>query len=222
MVYKYVSSKRIIDVLYDEGVKTTDWEGRISGWCLKALKSLNCMRVLWDMPVTVMVKDYKIRVPDELDSIRSIEINKQKMYELRKSRPIEREESMYLRSYNISNGNINFAFTDKEVTINGTFYPLDFEPTLGVYFPLYPDLNEVEDYLKFYCLRRIILRGYIHPMYSFNILNNTTNINIITEDARKAAKRSVNAMNAEQRRRISDTLVRMDVSPNIDVNRLFY
>lgn len=222
MVYRYISSKNIIAEIYDEGIKTTDWEGRIANWCLKAIRKLNCIRVLWERPIPITVNDYTVKISDYIHSIRSIEYNKQKMYEIRKTRPIERDEPLYLRSYTITNGNINFAFTDKEVTINTLYYPIEYDEKTKAYFPLYPDLEEVAEYLKLYCIRNIMLRGYEHPRYSFNVLNNETNINILAEKARKAARKKVNQMNNEERRRISDILTTMDTPSNVDVTKLFW
>ena len=221
MVYKYKSSKEIIGSLYDEGVKTSDWEGRIAAWCLKAIKGLNCIKTKWDVSSTTKINDYKIIIPDTIDEIQSISIGKNKFYEIRKTRPIEREETNYLQNYQILNGEIRFAITDTEVTINARVYPISFDAETRTHFPLFPDLEEVEEYLKLYCLRRIILRGYVHPMYSFNILNNKTNINVLTDEAKRKARFAINAMNNEQRRRVSDIMVRMDTSPNIDTNYLF-
>jgi len=221
MVYKYKSSREIIGSLYDEGVKTSDWEGRIAAWCLKAIKGLNCIRTKWDISHSIKIVDYKIPISDTIDEIMSISIGTDKFYEIRKTRPIERDETNYARNYQVLNGEIRFAVTDVDVTVNARIYPIEFDADTRSHFPLYPDLEEVEEYLKLYCLRRIILRGYVHPLYSFNILNNQTNINVLTSEARKKARFAINAMNNEQRRRVSDIMTRMDTSPNIDANRLF-
>lgn len=221
MVYKYISSKKIIALLYDEGVKTTDWEGRIPNWCLKALKAIANNKTLWRVPVTLTIKDYKLVFPEELDAIESIEFNGRKMYEVRKNRRIGKDKPEYRMDYMIQNGNIEFAITDREVTINGLYYPIDYDESTGIYYPLYPNVDAVEDYLKFYCLRNIILRGYVHPMYSFNILNNETNINVLLKESKRQAKRALNTIGKEERRRLANIVMRADSDHNIDVTRLF-
>lgn len=221
MVYKYISSRHIIAELYDTGIKTTDWEGRVGIWAMKAIRKLNSRRLLWEEPIPFTVKDYTIKITRAVDSIRSIERNGRKMYEIRKSRSIERNEPLYALSYTISNGNINFSFTDEEVVVNAAFYPIEYDPETNLNYPLYPDLEEVNEYLTLYCLRNIMLRGYEHPRYSFNVLNNETNINVLTEQARKRARKKVNQMNTEERRRISDILTTMDVPSDIDSTKLF-
>lgn len=220
-VYKYKSSKNIISLLYDEGIKSSDSEGRVAGWCLRAIKTLRSTRTRFKIPVKVMIKDYTISIPEELDQIHSIEMNGLKLHEIYKHKSILRDVSGYERSYTISNGKINFSITNVEVVINGSYYPIEFDPVSQSYFPLYPDKDSVEDYLVLYCTRRMMLRGYNHPMYSFKELNHQTNINMLVERAKKSAKIEVDSMSLEERRIISDTIIRPDVDFNLDITNLF-
>ena len=57
MVYKYVSSKNILYAIYDLGMKSSDWEGRLPNWIYKAVKDLNCYRTLYDSSVPVEITD---------------------------------------------------------------------------------------------------------------------------------------------------------------------
>lgn len=221
MVYKFKSASRIVFELYDEGIKSTDSNGRIATWCLKALKALNVSKTRFQSSATIKIVDYTVTIPNEIDTIDSIECNGVKLYEIRKTRPIERENIVYTNSYAIDNGKINFSMTDVDVTINGKVYPIEFDAEFNGFFPLYPDIEEVEEYLKLYCIRRMILRGYNHPHYSFNVVNNQTNINILVDKAKRTAKLRINQMSGEQRRRIANMLTRADVNPQLDVTRLF-
>lgn len=75
--------------------------------------------------------------------------------------------------------------------------------------PLLPDLHEVIEACKFYMLRRILMRGYVHPIYDLTSQNQFSNVNIIYEgmDRRGGLKRAarVQATNidADIRRQMS-------------------
>ncbi len=221
MVYKYISTKNIINALYDEGVKSTDFEGRIPAWSANALKALNCYKIYYESPVEVKIVDYKVKVPDVVESIKSIEYKGKKLYEIRKNRPIEKDGMEYERCYVISNGYIEFSFTDVTVILNVKTIPIEYDVQYNMYFPLMPDKIDVLTYLTYYCLRKLMVRGYKHPFYNLDINNGNTNINFLVDRSKRAAVLSINRMNNEQRRRISNILSRADVSPKVDLTRLF-
>lgn len=221
MVYKYVSSRKIVYSLYDLGVKTTDWEGRIPNWVYKALRGLNCYRAYHLASVPATVVDYKITIPEVVESIQSIEIDGVKLFEVRKNRPIGKEDMIYIRCYTIQNGFIEFGQTDVDVVINAKIFPVAYDAELDTYFPMYPDKEDVEEYLVFACLRRILLRGYVHPIYNLNNNNGETNVNFIVERLKKKARASINRMNNEERRTIGNILVNAYTDQDLDVTRLF-
>ena len=84
------------------------------------------------------------------------------------------------------NGNMFFEFESGDIDL---FYHY-----LGTSnnLPLLPDLYEVIEACKFYLLKRILMKGYIHPVYDLTSQNQFANVNIIYEgmDRRGGLKRA--------------------------------
>lgn len=97
------------------------------------------------------------------------------------------------------NGYIDLPFETGELTIYFQKLPEESDPQTGMYFPLVPDDENVQEAITWYILMNMLYRGYIHPILSLTSANRYINPGLQWDYYKPIARNSASSPDREQR-----------------------
>ena len=223
MVYNYVSGRVAVAMLYNDlGVNSSGWEANAPRWIMNALSKLGSIKNLEKTTETIKIVDNLGELPFHMRRIDAIFYENEPVTILHfngriKNRPIDGQHVCQ-----IINGQIEFDLPIAELTINYRKLPVAYDDELNVYFPLIPDLIEVQIYVTYYLLYNIMILGFKHPVFSFDSRNPDTNITkvlaIYEKQARSKISRISNAERIEIAKIMGNFLTDYDTYSHHDIN----
>lgn len=104
--------------------------------------------------------------------------------------------------------NGNWVYTD--VPEDGTYYlrykafPLEFDEQDMVYYPLIYNEGVLKQAIKYYIMKNILMRGYVHPIMNLRDNNPFTNAALAYNNIRIRARNKCNKFNNDRRNTIVD------------------
>lgn len=76
MIHKYISSKVLIEKIYDEyNIQSSDFVTRLSTWTLNVLRQIKIKQIYVIKNIEIEYQDYRIQIPQEIDKIYGVIIN---------------------------------------------------------------------------------------------------------------------------------------------------
>lgn len=219
MIYKLISANNVIANVQDTfNIDDSDWIGRGGNWIAKGLTDLGVMSELKVISHKSKASEYLIELPCDIKSLEAIEIDGLRIYrsnQLRDAREDGSHQPYDVITYTVLGDGyiqletVNEYFKEVEVIVHFKSLPIQLFKPWGVYLPLVPDIDVVQDALGLYILIKILGRGYSHNVFSLNSQNPATNPYIqyygITgkDGIRKKARIKIKSMDKDARERVS-------------------
>lgn len=226
MIYNFVSGKLIIAKMYDEfNIKSRDWELRSPKWIADAMKYLNIRTSFKEVVVEVEFDNYEIELPCNIRALRGIVINGKRLHKSTVvGHQITNQEvgfySQDTRYYNLSDGKAIVEYKSGTAKVVYWALPVEWDDVLSMWIPKVPDIPEVQENIAWYVLKIILARGYVHPIYSLTTGGELNNPALMWERTKRRAKNRANAMDADTRSIMAETLSNFLVNPQSDIDDL--
>lgn len=166
---RIISSYTIISDIYrDLDITYTDWENDALEWIGRAVKRINSPKVLHKGIIEEKVVDFRWKIDSCLEAIRLIEYKNQKLSKGssvghyttgNKVKTSVQQEIRLTRDFYVENFDyLNFSFEKGDIKVHGSWLPVDEKG-----YPLIPTVEEYRDYLNYYILEKLLLKGWKHP-----------------------------------------------------------
>ncbi len=227
MTSNLISSKVCIARLYDQ--YNIDFSGvipRIPNWIYQALNKLDAIQSLIDVKEDATVSNYKCEVPARMKELVAVE------YEGFRLPNIEEINSKYednigilqhLREKYERNGNyIITTFEEGDIVFYYKAYPLEFDDTYNVYFPLIEENEDLLEAIDSYILKTLLQRGHIIPALSLKENNEFTNPALRFETLKRVVRNSLLHITSDLRfelhKEITTFLTRNNYHDSIEFN----
>lgn len=115
----------------------------------------------------------------------------------------ENKEQPY---YYISNGWIHTNIESGTIHLRYKSLPIIFDSTINMDVPLIYNNASLKHYLKVYCMKQMLIRGYKHPVLSLNNNNPYTNPAIELDRIRIQTRVSCNKFSKDRRENIANII----------------
>lgn len=227
MIYNRISSKYFVASVTDRfNIKDFDFEPRVPFWVGRALQRIKVYNLLEPKKLKTDIIDYKVKLPCHLKLVERIVYDGQPLYS---NQIINRVNVNDIENLNSTlknvigqtksvefdgNGYAIFSFEEGEIEIYYLGMPVEYDERTNTYFPEIPDNEQLKDCIEWFILMSMLMRGYIHPIYSLSD-RSVANINgtivsnnpmIMFEATKKAARNSVQSMSPVEREMVSQLL----------------
>lgn len=163
MIYKNKSSKEIVRKLYtDFGIKESSYVNYMMEWIGEALNMIGNTTQFVPKTAELTVADNRVELPCDFQKNLTVEYDGEKLLQS-ESRTTD-EEYNYSSSeyYYLIPNYIVTSFESGTIKIYYDAFPVDDEG-----FPLMPDEVHYKEALTFYCLYKLLGRGYQHPVFNY-------------------------------------------------------
>jgi hypothetical protein len=224
MQINFISATNIISELYDEfNIKSDDWIGRVPNWIYKALnyyKNNKCyiteilegniidnMIVLPDYPgeIKLLLIDNEILINSDISKLYYTNLDNIRISTLK---------------YSIEN---NILYLEKNIGNYKLYYhtiPIEFNEKFQIFVPKIPNRPYVIDNIKWFVLKNILSRGYIHPVYSLGNRNQEYDPNIKWQQSIIKARVDLSTISKEDRNDLVNINTTFLNAPNYITNKV--
>ena len=129
-----------------------------------------------------------------------------------------RVETILSEKQNIINDSPTFTIDNNYIRVNiehGTYkirykcIPFIYDREDDIYYPLIYDVEELRQSVKYYVLKHMLLRGYIHPILNLKENNKYTNPALAYDSLRFRVRTACNKFSSERRDNLTDILTKM-------------
>ena len=219
MIYRLISASNVIANVQDTfNIDDSDWIGRAANWLNKGLSDLGVISELTVIQHMTKATDYRIELPCDLKSLEGVEIKGRRIYRSNQMRNARNDNNAYdydVISYTVQGDNyIQLEtdwehFKDVDTIVHFKSLPVEVFKPFGIYLPLVPNIDTVQDALALYIFIKILNRGYRHQVFSLESNNPATNPYIqyygVTgkDGVRKKARIKIKSMDKDARERVS-------------------
>jgi len=133
---------------------------------------------------------------------------------------INTEETKY--TYTLNNGWLHLDIEEGNLTLAYASMPIDLDVDTKLYYPLIPDIEPLKEALRWYIMRLLLYRGYIHPMFNLKDNNPYTNPGMAYDKIKYVARAKCNTMNLDRRKNLANVMnefvKQQDISFNHSMN----
>lgn len=112
------------------------------------------------------------------------------------------------------NGNISTSFETGTISVIYKKLPIEYDTNSRLWFPQIPDVEDLLIALDWYILKRLLERGHDVVGYSLNNNNEYTNPALAWDKYKKVAYSSLNPIDFDTRKQLSDTIRNFIVNKN--------
>jgi hypothetical protein len=189
MTYGFINGERVILELIDRyNVETTDWLGRMSKWIEDGIRDLSIGVRLESTKETVVVDNYKFRLPCDIEYVEDIEYKGRKIDRTRNVKHRDEIENRHpdyayqlFPTYSLNGSEWATLESDSEFDRNGeviVYYkriPVEYSNTYNILLPMVPDNHFVIKAIATFCMIKLLYRGYKHPVFTIENNNPATN-----------------------------------------------
>lgn len=163
-----ISSYTIISDIYrDLDLQNSDFENDAIEWIGRAIPRFGGNKVVQKIAIKEKVTNHRLKIPNCVSKIRFIEYNNRKLSKGRSQAhytgnetnvsTIASEEVM--RDFYLENLDyLNFSFESGDIVLHVNKLPVDNDG-----YPLMLDIPEHRDYIFYFILEKMLLRGFKHP-----------------------------------------------------------
>ena len=165
---RIITSYTIVSDLYrDLGLNYSDWENDALEWIGRAVKRINSNKVLHKGVTDEKVVDFRWKLDSCIEDIRYIEYKRTRLVKGTSSAHYigknktktdmqngEVNSPFYVENFDY----LNFSFETGDIKIHADYFPVDDKG-----YPLIVDVEEFRDYLNYYIIEKLLLKGYKHP-----------------------------------------------------------
>ena len=109
-------------------------------------------------------------------------------------------------TYTMSEGWLHLDIEEGTVTLSYASIPIDLDVDSKLYYPLIPDVQPLKDALKWYIMRILLYRGYIHPLFNLKENNPYLNPGMAYDKAAPIARVKCNSMNLDRRKNLANVM----------------
>lgn len=164
----FISSLTLIPkISRDFGLEPSDWVGDFKEYVQEALEYIQCGAGLVLRTTPAYVINFKVVPKCKLEFILAIEYKGKR---LRKSDGLNAADTEFLKGlpsdiYNFyvpEYPGIRTSFSEGEIKIHHLAYTCDEEGG-----PMIPDRIKTKEAITWYCLMKLISRGYTHPIFEY-------------------------------------------------------
>ena len=224
MRIKYISSDIIISGLYDQfNLQSDDWVGRTPNWIYEALRHYRNNKVYIIEAVESTFQDNIILLPQYAGEILLLIVNDQIL--------VNNNTNIEYRNIlnTLTTSNDKYSIADNVVELesnNGTyklFYktlPVEFNDKFQIYCPKVPDKQHVIDNIKWFVLKNILSRGYVHPVYSLGNRNPEYDPNLKWQNTLNKARVQLSEMDNTDRNNIANINMQFITRPSYNTNQV--
>lgn len=151
--------------------------------------------------VTVYGTTTDIRVEDGIeDQLKNVEMD---VSMTRRYEAITITSTPYSEeTYTLVPGGVELSFEEGYIWFHYYKLPYYYNEMIGGMCPYIPDNEKAIECITYYCIKAMIQRGYQHPIYNFNGNNPYTNIGLLYDKSKKAARNNINKWDVDQSQRI--------------------
>lgn len=125
-------------------------------------------------------------------------------------------------TYTINNGWLHFDIEEGTVTISYASMPIDLDVDSKLYYPLIPDVEPLKEALRWYIMRILLYRGYVHPLFNLKENNPYLNPGMAYDKVKPKAQVKCNSMNLDRRKNLTNVMnsfiKQQDTSVNHSMN----
>lgn len=224
MNYNFINGKFIIAKLYDEfNIKSSDWESRAPRWIADALSNLKVFKSMKQVNKPIPIIDNIFKLPCNVKVLRSISVDGIKLDRVLNPTytTTNRLVTNPSNTYFISGDEIHVEYKTGIAVVTFMELPVEWDDEFNMWIPLVPNTFQVIDNVTWYVLKLILARGYIHPLYSLTTNNPLLNPSLLWRDTVKGARLSINSMDSEERKIMSNVLSNFLTNPRADSQELF-
>lgn len=212
MVYRQVSSKRLIGDMFDRfNIDYSGFISRVPNWIHKAMGELDMYQSLLDEALEVEVSEFKAVLPADCYLLLGISYLGTR---LTRTDIINQKTNDYLDSlvasqysYELNNNGYIITTLEECDAEDFIFYykklPVELDSTTSLYFPLIPDNSDLIVALEWYILRSLLERGHKIREYSLTANNLYINPAMAWDKYSKVAKNSVSSLDLDEREELS-------------------
>lgn len=222
MINNSVSVKHLLVSTIDYfNIHSADLIAKAYDWTYEGLRELELYTNLVPcVQANVPVVDYRFSLPCNMQVLTGITYKNQR---LNPARSIRLYDKATLSNYPVSehsyeqlaNGYIQTTFTDDVVDIHYKSIPTEYDNELETDVPLVPDNEYVLKAMRFYLLMRLIMRGYVHPIFKID------DIMQLWEHNKAIAKTKARRMNPGERELVRIAWSSMVINPDAWNNALY-
>lgn len=174
MIYRTVSSKRIISKVYrDFKPSNSNWIVDAIEWIGEAIDVIKCYPALVQKTEEVKVTGYRARIPCDLEVMLGVEYNNMRL---------PRSGGINIQDYQCSCLDNLTCSPDESYILNPNYIQTTFEEgcvkfhykgieTDAEGFPTVPDNTIVQEAISWYIMRQMCLRGFRHQTVDFGMAN---------------------------------------------------
>lgn len=112
--------------------------------------------------------------------------------------------------YYISNGWLHTNVSSGIVHIKYKAIPIVYDSIVNMDVPLIYNHAQLKRYLKFYCMKQILMRGYKHPVFNLTTNNPYTNPALEVDRIRVQTRVACNKFSKDRRNNISSILTSLE------------
>ena len=178
MIYDNISSREVIRRVYiNFNIKTTDWESLTFDWINEAIGLVRAYPMLVDCHQDLTLVSFRAKLPCDLKVLRGVTIDGVRQTVPKVAR-VYAQDSVVLNGdgeqaiYELSKtGYIISSNETGTIRIHYKAFPTEFDDELNMEIPMIVDNEKLLQFLEWYVLARILMRGYNHPVFKIGAQN---------------------------------------------------
>jgi hypothetical protein len=205
MTYTYISSKFLIPEVYSYfNIQSAEWEDRCPFWIADAINGMNIYAAYVDATEEIEVIEYKAKIPITCKRIRDV-VREDKVKLLYNDMGYA-GYNLEPNEYSMDGGWLNIPIKNGKITLYFDSLPVELDCDTGKYYPLIPNVEALKIALRWYIMRNVLMRGYIHTVFNLKENNAFVNPAMAFEQARGRALVACGSPNSDRRARIGRVL----------------
>lgn len=197
MIYNLKNSRSVIYKVDDTfNIEGEEWQSRAPEWIVNAMLEIKPVMALIETKQTIVVSNYKFKLPCELKVLGSIEYEGVRLERKTRYTMTGKEADRMIGFYSLTPNGWGYVDGIEEGNIEIIYkhYPYIFDTEINRQIPLIPDNEVVETALMWYITRQLMYRGYKHPVLTFASNSKDINPAIAWTWWKEEAKRAINRL----------------------------
>ena len=200
MIYNLINSKNLIGDIYDMfNIKSSDFEDRFNIWvaeCIQDMKIYYSYLLVEDEEVDIVGNAFVL--PVNCMVLEKVKVNDT---ELTVNNRIV--DVFKLSPYEYFENNRYVCVKANKAKITYRSLPIEKDCNTDKSYVLVPDHEHVKEAIRWFIMKRLLYRGYKHPVINLDSNNPYTNAGIAYDKARKKARSSAYAADKIEMKKIN-------------------
>lgn len=195
MELSYITGNTVIANIYDEfNIKSDDFVKRSPNWIYQALRHLRHINTYLDYYDKSTYDSNTIFLSEFIQRINLLIVDNEVLINTGYINDVTPNVNYSNKKYNINNNIITLESYSGTYEIWFKSIPVEFDDILQMFVPKVPNKERVIENIKWYVLKMILSRGYIHPIYSLGNRNSEYDPNTKWQNTLRGAKHDLSPM----------------------------